>query len=390
MGAWIKNDRDVVVLAARRTIIAPRKTALKAFQCWQLAAPLIRNILAETGVQASAIDEVILGNALYGGGNPARLAALAADLPQTVGGLTIDRQCASGLDAIHQGAAQIKAGMAECVIVGGMESYSQRPLRAWQTHQGEGESAEPIFYDRPPFAPDGHADPDLDQAAAQLAAQERISNAEQAAYAVESHRKARLAEAEGQLAAEILSLEDGVSADPFTRRLTQSLCARMPDLAHHQGHGVTAATCAVAADGAACLLLTSRAFAERMALPVQVLLRDGLTRGGNPAMPGLAPVAAIEALLARQEVQVAEIGMIEMMEAYAAQAMACHQRLGLPDARVNQWGGALARGHPIGASGAVLAVRLFHALRQAAPGALGLAAIASAGGLGAASLFARN
>ena len=358
------------IVAALRTAVVPRQGAFRNLGIADLGGPLLRSLLAQAGVAAGQVDELILSNALGAGGNPARLVALAAGLPERVAGLSIDRQCAGGLDAVLLGRALVGSGAAEVVVAGGVESYSRRPLRAFLGPGG------PVFYDRPPFTPWPERDPDLAEAAADLALGLGISRAAQEAWAVASHGKASAAQE--ALRGEILPLA-GVQDDVFARVLTPALAARAKVIAGT----VTHATTAVAADAAAFVVIVS----ERRArdFPRAMRIAGGVTIGGAPQAPGLAPVAAIEIVLARAGLRPENLAMAEVMEAYAVQAMACVSGAGLDPARVNPAGGALARGHPIGASGAVLAVRLFHGLRQG----FGLAAIAAAGGIGTALVVER-
>ncbi|MBV7407795.1 thiolase family protein [Maritimibacter sp. DP1N21-5] len=363
----------VQILAALRTPVAPRGGALSRLDLPELCAPVIGAALEAAGMARDAVDEVILGNALGAGGNPARRIALAAGLGERVAGLTLDRQCVSGLDALVMGAALIRAEQAEVVVAGGVESYSRRPLR-WRTDPDGGP---PVAYDRPPFTPWPDRDPEMDDAAADLVRELGLTREEMDGWAVESHRRARMAEA--RLRSEILPL-GGLAQDAFTRDLTPRIAARAPVLVGP----VTAANAAVAADGAAVCVMVSDRVARQLGRPGPRFVA-GITLGGRPEMPGLAPVEAIRDLLAQTETRVSDLAVIEVMEAYAVQAMACVRLAGLDPARVNPGGGGLARGHPIGASGAVNAVRLWHELRSV--GGLGLAAIAAAGGIGTAVLL---
>ena len=360
-----------VIVAARRTAVAPAGGAFAALDFHDLAAPVIRACLADAGLSAPQVDELIAGNALGAGGNPGRLCALAAGLPDRVAGMGLDRQCASGLDAVLLADALIVSGRAEVVIAGGAESTSRRPLRL-RTHP-DGRAPEP--YLQANFTPWPDRDPDMTAAADALAGQLGILRAAQDAWAIESHAKARNAGP----APEIVPLA-GLARDAFTRDLTPATCARAKVL---QG-SITTATTAVAADGAAFVVVVSDRLARTLSGP-QVRIAGGRTLGGQPDLPGLAPVAAAQEALASAGLRVADLALAEVMEAYAAQAIACVQGIGLDPARVNRRGGALARGHPIGASGAILAVRLFHDLQ--ATGGHGLAAIAAAGGIGTALLL---
>lgn len=357
----------VVVLAARRSAVVPRQGAFAALELHELAAPVISAVLQDAGLPAAAVSELICANALGAGGNPARVVALASGLPEQVAGLSIDRQCVGGLDALGLGAALIDSGMADIVIAGGVESYSRRPLRQ-RTYADERPDE---YYDRPPFTPWPDRDPDMDEAADQLAGQLCISREEQDKWAVDSHAKARM-----QVSEEIVFIE-GITRDTFTRKLTPALAARAPELTGT----VTAANSAVAADAAAFVVLgRHEAFPEA---PVRLGIHA--TLGADPMLPGFAPVPAIQSVLSGSRLKSDDLTVAEIMEAYAAQAIACVRVCDLPPEIVNKGGGALARGHPIGASGAILAVRLFHELKE--KGGTGLAAIAAAGGLGTALLM---
>lgn len=358
---------EVWITAARRTAVCPRGGAFAHLLPHEMAAPVIAAALADAGIAPEDVDELILSNALGAGGNPARLAALAAGLPERVAGLSIDRQCAGGLDAIRIAVAMVASGQARVVVAGGAESYSRRPLRL-ATAPG----AEPEPYDAPPFTPWPDRDPDMTEAAAALAARLNISRAMQEDWALRSHRLAMQA-----TFPEMVVLA-GQARDPFARNLSARTLARAPALAG----SVTAGTTAVAADAAAFAVVTSSEYGRRAARAMRVIAAE--TCGAAPDEPGLSPVPAINATLLAAGLQPAALERVELMEAYAVQALACLGACQLPEDRVNLGGGALARGHPIGASGAVLVARLFHDLRDGA----GLAAIAAAGGIGSALVIA--
>ncbi|HWV97110.1 MAG TPA: acetyl-CoA C-acyltransferase [Xanthobacteraceae bacterium] len=366
------------LVAARRTAVAPRNGAFKAVEADELGEAPIRAVLSDVDIASDAIDDVIFGNALYAGGNPARLAALRAGLPDRVPALTIDSQCCGGLDAIMMAADRIANG-ADAVIAGGVESFSRAPLRARRPRDA-GEAPQP--YDRPPFAPWPERDPDMIAAAAMLAAAFDIPRDRQDAFAIASHSKA-MANPPGD--SEIATLAE-LTRDAFPRALTESLCSRLPPIAGDPFLGVTRATVAVEADAAAAVLVVSETMLRRLdvARPLRVVAASRC--GGDPAMSGTAPIAAARNLLAARQIAPETIAVAEIMEAFAAQAIACAEGIGIAESALNRGGGGLARGHPIGASGAILAVRLWHEMQREAPGALGLAAIAAAGGLGSALL----
>ncbi len=366
------------LVAARRTAVAPRNGAFKSVEADELGEAPIRAVLSDVGIASDAIDDVIFGNALYAGGNPARLAALRAGLPDRVPALTIDSQCCGGLDAIMMAADRIASG-ADVVIAGGVESFSRAPLRARRPRDA-GEAPQP--YDRPPFAPWPERDPDMIAAAGTLAEAFDISRDRQDAFAIASHRKA-IANPPGD--GEIAPLA-GLTRDAFPRALTESLCSRLPPIAGDPSFGVTRATVAVEADAAAAVLVVSESMRRRLGITRPLRVVAASRCGGDPAMPGIAPIAAARKLLAARQIAPETVAVVEIMEAFAAQAIACADGIGVAESALNRGGGALARGHPIGASGAILAVRLWHEMQREAAGALGLAAIAAAGGLGSALL----
>lgn len=348
----------VSLIAAKRTAVVPRGGAFRDLSLEDLAAPVVRALLTDAGIAPDQVDEVVVSNAIGTGGNPARRIALAAGLPDRVAGLTTDRQCAGGLDALLLARAMVMAGMAEIVVAGGVESYSQRPERRMP---GAADA-----YDEAPFTPWKDRDPLMAEAADALAQRLGIGRAAQDEWAVGSHAKALAADLTG----EIVPVA-GVTTDTFTRRLTPALAARAKPVCGT----ITAANAAVAADAAALCLVVSSRIAARAA---RALVFHGATRGAVPWEPGLAPLAAMAEVTGPSRPDRAEI-----MEAYAVQAIACVRGAGLDSAIVNLKGGALARGHPVGASGAILAVRLFHDLERGR----GLAAIAAAGGIGTALLM---
>lgn len=366
---------DPVIVAARRSAVAPRGGTFRLLEPHQLAAPVIADLLRDAGLRPEDVGEVILGNALGAGGNPARVTALAAGLPERVAGLAIDRQCCSGMDAVLLAEALIRAGQHEVVVAGGAESYSRRPLRL-RTDPCGGEA---ISYDQPPFTPWPDRDPGMVDAAEAIARHLRITREEQDEWAIASHARA-LASAP-RLRREITAIA-GLPMDSFARRMTARTCARAPVLAG----SVTAANTAVAADGAGFCLLVSARIARRLTTP-RLKIIAGATIGADPELPGMAPAPAIRTVLKAAAINPDVLETIELMEAFAVQAIACARLAGLPLARINCGGGALARGHPIGASGVINLVRLFHELDTI--GQTGLAAIAAAGGLGTAVVLER-
>ena len=362
---------DVFVVAAKRTPIASRSRALSRLTVSELAAPLVRALAAET---SASIADVVLGNCMGPGGNPARVAALAGGLSVSVPGATLDRQCGSGLAAIIDAANAIRAGDSRPRIAGGAESASTAPER----------SIDGAPYSRASFAPPGFADPDMLDAADALATRLTISRERQDAYAVRSIERARSAVAEGRFDDEILSI-DNVSVDELPSLATELAMPRFRPILDHGS--VTGGNSCRVSDGASAVLLAAAPVAGRRALR----LRSHAVVGCDPALPGLGAAFAIRAALETADAQLDDIIAFEIVEAFAAQQLAVLQSLGIADddARVCADGGAIALGHPWGASAATSVVRLFGrlALGGVAAGSLGVAAASVGGGMGIAAVF---
>lgn len=362
---------DAFIIAAKRTAVAPKGGVFSALAIHQLAAPVVNACIQSANFDPSNIDEIILSNAVGGGGNPARLAAIASDLPERVGGISIDRQCAGGLDAVILGSAMVRSGMANAVIAGGSESASRRPIRL-KTDPNGGPAIE---YARPPFTGQ-EIDPEMHTAAAQLADKLSINREMQDQYAIYSHQKALRAD----MSKEIVKLENSIT-DEFTRNIDLKLAKRAKQITGSLSH---ANTC-VDADAAAFVLIVNAEIASRY--PNAVKICEASQTAGSPQNPAFGADHAIMEVLDKSGAGIDDFNTIELMEAYAVQAISTCRKFNIRKATLNQSGGALARGHPIGASGAILAVRLYHQLQ--CQSGMGLAAIAAAGGLGSAVILKR-
>ena len=372
---------SVYIIAARRTAVVPRGGAFAQHEVYGLGSRVIEASLCDSGLSPHDVDNVVMGNALYGGGNPARLAALAAGLPETVPAMTIDTQCCAGLDAINTACSMVAMGAAQVVVAGGLESYSRAPIRQ---HRPKRKGDEPIDYVRPPFTPWPRRDPDMLESASELARRRGVSREMQAEFAILSHKKALEAASNEPEIAKLC----GVHKDLFTRKLSPPVCARAAILSGDSNTGLTAATVAVEADAAAAVVVVSEEILKRTS-PVgrAIGVITHCSVGSDPSMPSTAPIAAVEKMLRSAQADPSELRVAEVMEAFAVQAMVCIGDCRIDPASVNRGGGALSRGHPIGASGAILGVRLWSELQSEESGALGIATIAAAGGLGSAALW---
>ncbi len=368
-----------VIVAAARTPIGTAGRALASVTAADLAAPVLTSL-------AGSVDEpprdVVLGNCMGPGGNVARVAALAAGLPARVPGLTVDRQCGSGLAAIDVAVSMLRSEPG-LVLAGGVESASTAPWRFWPP-SGE---ADPVRYERAPFAPEEIGDPDMGLAADLLAEEYGISRARQDEYAARSHALALACRDSGGFDAEVLPMA-GLSRDERPRPgLSVERLARLRP-AFRDGGTVTAGNSCGVNDGAAAVAMLDATTQRRLGLPGLRVLATATT-GLDPNRPGHGIVPATRLALDRAGVTLDDLDVVELNEAFAGQVLACCDDLGLAPDRVCVDGGALALGHPWGASGAVLVVRLFSQLVRQERGRLGLAAIAVGGGQGVAMVVER-
>lgn len=386
MADALPADRQPVIIAALRSPVCRTNGALASLRAYELLAPVLRELLARAYVQPEAVDDVVMGNAVGGGGNVARLSLLEAGLPVSVPGITVDRQCGSGLDAIALAARLVAAGGNPVFLAGGVESTSTAPLRAHRTGDGGAE-----FYQRAQFVPARFGDPDMGEAAETVARKFGVDRERQDGFALDSHRKALAAAAAGYFDGELVPLETAagtVAADDGPRKgLGPAVMSRFPPV-FAAGGTVTAGNSCFDADAASAVVLTSVQRAREMGAVDGLLVLGTATGGVHPEVLGVGAAAAARTVLSAAGVASERLDLVEFNEAFASQTLACLDQLGIPAERANLDGGALALGHAYGASGAVLVTRLLAQARRAgAPGSLALAMISSAGGMGTAALL---
>ena len=378
-------NRDAVVVGAVRTPFARLDGELASVDAQALAAAVIR-ALTERLPASVGVDDVLMANATGPGGNLARRAALDAGCDVTVPGITLDRQCSGGLDAVTMACRLVQAGAGEVYIAGGTESATTSPLRAEDSPdvgaRGRG------FFPRRAFSGGGWEDPGMAESAEIIAWERAITRERQDSYAAASHAGAVAAADDGRLAREIVGVATGagtVAHDSCLRRtLTADRLARMRPVTRPDGT-VTAGNASQIADGAAAVLVVSRRVAELIGGD-GLVHRDSTAVGVEPRLCGLGAIAAVERLTKRNVAFDPAATHVAMVEAFASQMCATIDALGLDSARVNVGGGAIALGHPWGASGAAQVVRLFYTLQV---GDDGLALAAVAGGMGVAAWFSR-
>ncbi|SER86578.1 acetyl-CoA C-acetyltransferase [Propionibacterium cyclohexanicum] len=372
------DDRSPVIIGALRTPIGNRHGIFRELDTTALAAPVIGALAAQlpAGLEPS---ELVLGNVRGPGGNPARVAALAAGLDPRVAALTVDRQCGSGMAALEYAWHRCRS-MPGVVLAGGVQAVSTQPLTAWPpTADSPARS-----YERAPFAPPPWNDPEMGLAADLLAEEHGIGRERQDAYALRSHQRAVTARQAGVFAAETVDIA-GHHLDERPRwGFTAARLARFPPQFRTGGTVTAASSCGVS-DGAAALVMVDAATHARIGVPGLRVL-GCVTAGCDPDRPGWGIVPAVQGVLEHTGVGLDEISVVELNEAFAGQVLACADGLGLDERRICPDGGAIGLGHPWAASGAILLVRLFSALVRSGRGGYGLAAIAIGGGQGSAML----
>ncbi|HCZ0039010.1 TPA: acetyl-CoA C-acetyltransferase [Staphylococcus aureus] len=365
----------VVLAAAYRTPIGVFGGAFKDVPAYDLGATLIEHIIKETGLNPSEINEVIIGNVLQAGQgqNPARIAAMKGGLPETVPAFTVNKVCGSGLKSIQLAYQSIVTGENDIVLAGGMENMSQSPMLVNNSRfgfkMGHQSMVDSMVYDG---LTDVFNQYHMGITAENLVEQYGISREEQDTFAVNSQQKAVRAQQNGEFDSEIVPVsipqrkgepivvtkDEGVRENVSVEKLSRLRPAFKKD------GTVTAGNASGINDGAAMILVMSEDKAKELNIePLAVL--DGFgSHGVDPSIMGIAPVGAVEKALKRSKKELSDIDVFELNEAFAAQSLALDRELKLPPEKVNVKGGAIALGHPIGASGARVLVTLLHQLND--------------------------
>ncbi|MBI4502624.1 MAG: acetyl-CoA C-acetyltransferase [Gemmatimonadetes bacterium] len=383
------GDRTPVIVSATRTPIGKYLGGLSSLRAPQLGAIAVREAVKRAGIDAAAVEEVILGNVVQGGEGqaPARQAAIGAGLPGTIPALTINKVCGSGLKAVMLAAQAIKAGDAQCLVAGGMESMSTAPHYLFGLRNGVKFGNQEVLDGT---IHDGlwcsFGDCHMGSYAEYTAQKAGVSRAEQDRFALESHQKAVAAMECCSFAAEIVPVEIPskkgtvvVDKDESPRQDTslEALGGLKP--AFQSGGTVTAGNAPGLNDGASALVVTSESFARAHGLPIVARITAYATGGGEPKDVFFAPIVAVQSLLKKAGTRIGDYDLIEANEAFAVQALADGKALGWDWSRVNVNGGAVALGHPIGASGARVLTTLLYAMK-ARDAKRGLATLCLGGG----------
>jgi len=339
---------DVVIAGyARSPFTLARKGDLATVRPDDLAAAVVRELIARTGVPMAEIEDLIVGTAFPEGEqglNVARLIGLIAGLPRATAGVTVNRFCGSSMQAIHIAAGNIAMGAGEAFIAAGIESMTRVPM------MGFNPLPNPALAKAMPEAYISMGD-----TAENVAMRWQIPRGDQEAFAVASHRKAAAARDAGHFADEIVAIKakaGTVAADGCIRPETTAETLAMLKPAFSTDGVVTAGTSSPLTDGASAVLVTSADFAKRHGLTVYAKIRSVAVCGCDPEIMGIGPVGATKKALARAGLAIGDIDIVELNEAFASQALACIHDLAIDPARVNLDGGAIALGHPLGATGA--------------------------------------
>ncbi len=379
--------RSVVVIAAKRTPIGRFLGGLAELSAVDLGVAAGEAVLA--GVNRSEVDQVILGNVLAAGQgmNIARQIGLKLGLPQETPAFTVNLMCGSGLQSLLLGAQAIRAGEAQCVLCGGVESMSQAPYllpRARTGYKfGDGVLSDTILRDG---LVDSLTQQHMGLTAEALARHYNLSRSEQDEYALASQQRYAIALADNIFSGEIIPAAKVVADEHPRADTTIDRLAKLKPAFDPSGT-VTAGNASGINDGAACLLLADEDFARSRGYPILAKFIDGVVCGCDPALMGLGPVHATRKLMTRTGTALADYDAIEINEAFAAQVLACTRELQLDISRINPHGGAIALGHPIGMSGARLAVHVIQQLAQH-DARRALATLCIGGGMGIAAEFA--
>ncbi len=385
----MSDSTTPVIVAAVRTPIGRYLGGLSSFTAPQLGAMVIREAVRRAGIEPAAVEEVIMGQVVQGGSGqaPARQALIGGGIPATTSAVTVNEVCGSGLRAVMLASQSIRAGDRQCVVAGGQESMSSAPHYVYGMRQGikagNQTMVDGMIHDG---LWDSFGGNHMGEYAEYTAEKAGVSRADQDAFAVESHRRAVAATEAGRFSAEILPVSvpgkgggTTVSADEAPRKdTTPETLARLKPAFRKEGT-VTAGNAPGLNDGASAVVVTSLAWARAHGLEPMARVTQYATGGGEPKDLFFAPIVAVNNLMQRAGTRIGDYDLIEANEAFAVQALADGRALGWDWNRVNVNGGAVALGHPIGASGARVLTTLLYALQER-DATTGLATLCLGGG----------
>lgn len=394
-----KMTKEVVIVSAVRTAIGAFGGSLKDVAAPTLGSIVIKEALVRAGISGDDVDEVIMGNVLAAGlgQNPARQAAIEAELPHTVPALTINKVCGSGLKAVHLAAQAIAAGDADIVVAGGFENMSQAPYILQNAREGFRMGDQKLV---DTMIKDGlwcaFNDYHMGITAENLCDAYAITREEQDAFAARSQARAVAAQQAGKFEAEIVAVEIPqrkgepvvFAHDEYIKGSTTAETLAKLRPAFKKDGSVTAGNASGINDGAAAVVVMSKERAQELGITPLATIVANASAGVDPAIMGTGPIQAVSKALAKANVTLADIDLVEANEAFAAQSIAVDRELAFNHDKLNVNGGAIALGHPIGASGARVLVTLLHEMART-DAKTGLATLCIGGGQGVATIVQR-
>jgi len=398
--SFANNGSEIVISAPLRTGIGTFGGALKDTPATELGATVGREVLSRAGVEGEQVDQVIVGNILSAGQgmNPGRQVGIKSGLPVETPGMTLNRMCGSGLQAIVSAAQEVALGDAEVVMAGGVENMDAAPFLLPKGRYGyrmgmpDAKIQDHMVYDG---LWDIFNDYHMGMTAENIAERYSVSREDQDAYALRSHQRAQKSVEEGYFDDQVVPVEIKQKRETvqFTdhehvrRNADEGSFAKLKPAFTKDGT-VTAGNASGINDGAGMALVSSSQKAEELGLPVAGRLVSAAVAGVDPSMMGIGMVPASQQALKKAGLTVDDLDVVEANEAFASIAVAVGRELGVPDEKMNPLGGAVALGHPIGATGAILMVKILHELART-QGRYGLVTLCIGGGMGIAAIFER-
>lgn len=389
--------RNAVIVSAVRTPVGKCRGALAPVEAHKLGALVVKEVISRANISPEIIDEVIFGNLMgHDVNNMARMVALEAELPMEIPALEIDRQCGTSLNAIALGAMMIQAGEAEVILAGGVESDSRRPYIMPKLEVPYSVQV-PKFCEKLILSPEKVGNPNMGITAENLAEKYGLTREECDEFSVNSHRKAAKAVEEGYFKEQILSIaitnksgETTIFAqdEPLRTDISFEKMSKLKPVFKKDGI-VTAGNSSPMSDGSAAVIIMEEELAKSMGLEILARYKGFTAIGCDPNIMGIGPVNAVKKLLKKTNKSLKDIDLIEMNEAFAAQSLACIKELGIDEDKLNVNGGAIALGHPLAATGAVLATKMVYEMKRR-DAHLGLITFCCGGGQGVAMLLERD
>lgn len=387
-------SREAVIVSAVRTAIGRFGGTLASIPAHEFGAVVVKEAIKRVNLDPNLIDDVIMGNVLSGGGNLARLTALETGLSINLPGLTIDRQCGSGMNAINLAAQAIKSGAGDIYIAGGIESMSRAPFLMERSSRAF--SPMPPQIQKSQLSPKRIGNPPMGITAENLAKKYKISREEQDEFAFRSQQRMARAMHEGRYKEQIVPIEIlvkkgnpilfEIDEHPRAQTTLEALSKLSP--AFLEGGTVTAGSSSGLNDAASALVIMSREKAEELDLKPLAIVREYAVAGVDPNIMGIGPVPATRKVLERSGLTLEDMDLIEINEAFASQVIACDRELKMNPEKVNVNGGAIAQGHPLGATGAILTTKAIYELHRTG-GKYALITACIGGGQGIATIIER-